>query len=219
MGPFVVEFYETRDGQRPAEDFLDELDIKMRSKLVMTLKVLQEQGNRLREPYSKHLDDGIFEIRGKVGTDISRVMYFFYYGGRIILTSGFIKKTQKTPKSEIERAKQYRKDFWKERENQMKTLDLYLNEQLKNEEFRKEWEENQPEMDIIRAMADARISQNLTQKELAERTGINQADISKLENGTRNPSLKLLKRLADGMGMDLKLVFTPKEPQNLKLAK
>lgn len=111
------------------------------------------------------------------------------------------------------------KIFWKERENQMKTLDLYLNEQLKNEEFRKEWEENQPEMDIIRAMADARISQNLTQKELAERTGINQADISKLENGTRNPSLKLLKRLADGMGMDLKLVFTPKEPQNLKLAK
>ena len=111
MGPFVVEFYETRDGQRPAEDFLNELDIKMRSKLVMTLKVLQEQGNRLREPYSKHLDDGIFEIRGKVGTDISRVMYFFYYGGRIILTNGFIKKTQKTPKSEIERAKQYRKDF------------------------------------------------------------------------------------------------------------
>lgn len=52
----------------------------------------------------------------------------------------------------------------------MKTLDLYLNEQLKNEEFRKEWEENQPEMDIIRAMADARISQHLTQKELAERT-------------------------------------------------
>ena len=161
----------------------------MRSKLVMTLKVLQEQGNRLREPYSKHLDDGIFEIRGKVGTDISRVMYFFYYGGRIILTNGFIKKTQKTPKSEIERV------------NQMKTLDLYLNEQLKNEEFRKEWEENQPEMDIIRAMADARISQNLTQKELAERTGINQADISKLENGTRNPSLKLLKRLADGLGI------------------
>ena len=118
-----------------------------------------------------------------------------------------------------EMASALRKIFWKERVNQMKTLDLYLNEQLKNEEFRKEWEENQPEMDIIRAMADARISQNLTQKELAERTGINQADISKRENGTRNPSLKLLKRLADGMGMDLKLVFTPKEPQNLKLAK
>ncbi len=65
-------------------------------------------------------------------------------------------------------------------------------------------------MDVIRAMVDARISQNLTQKELADRTGINQADIDKLENGTRNPSLKLLKRLAEGMGMDLKLIFTPK---------
>ena len=74
-------------------------------------------------------------------------------------------------------------------------------------------------MDIIRAMADARISQHLTQKELAERTGIDQADISKLENGTRNPSLKLLKRLADGMGMDLKLVFTPKESGSLSTAK
>ena len=65
---------------------------------------------------------------------------------------------------------------------------------------------------MIRAMVDARISQNLTQKELAERTGINQADISKLENGTRKPSLKLLKRLADGMGMTLKLKFVPKSP-------
>ncbi len=84
-----------------------------------------------------------------------------------------------------------------------------LNEQLKNPEFKKEWENIQPEMDVIRAMIDARISQNMTQKELADKTGINQADISKLENGTRNPSLKLLKRLAAGMNMELKLVFTP----------
>ncbi|MDE6962535.1 MAG: helix-turn-helix transcriptional regulator [Lachnospiraceae bacterium] len=61
------------------------------------------------------------------------------------------------------------------------------NEQVQDDEFRKEWEDIQPEMDVIRAMVDARISQNLTQKELTERTGINQADISKLENGTRKP--------------------------------
>lgn len=64
-------------------------------------------------------------------------------------------------------------------------------------------------MDVIRAMIDNRIAQNLTQKELDERTGINQADISKLENGTRNPSLKMLKRLAAGMGMALKIEFVP----------
>lgn len=85
----------------------------------------------------------------------------------------------------------------------MSEFQEFLNEQLQDDEFRKEWEDIQPEMDVIRAMVDARISQNLTQKELAERTGINQADISKLENGTRNPSLKLLKRLADGMGYDV----------------
>ena len=51
----------------------------------------------------------------------------------------------------------------------------------------------------------------MTQKELAERTGINQADISKLENGTRNPSVNLLKRLADGLGMVLKIEFVPKQ--------
>lgn len=88
----------------------------------------------------------------------------------------------------------------------------FLEDQLKDNEFKKEWENIQPEMDVIRAMVDARISQNLTQKELAERTGINQADISKLENGTRNPSLKLLKRLAEGMDMTLKLEFIPKKP-------
>lgn len=97
----------------------------------------------------------------------------------------------------------------------MYTFNEFLEEQLQDPEFRKEWEDNQPEMDIIRAMTDARISQHLTQRELAERTGINQADISKLENGTRNPSLKLLKRLADGMGMELKLVFTPKGEQRV----
>lgn len=84
-----------------------------------------------------------------------------------------------------------------------------LNEQLKDPEFKKEWDDIQPEMDVIRAMIDNRIAQNLTQKELAERTGINQADISKLENGTRNPSLKMLKRLAAGMGMALKIGFVP----------
>ena len=92
----------------------------------------------------------------------------------------------------------------------MKTLNEFLNEQLENPEFKKEYENIQPEMDIIRAIVDARVSQNLTQRELAERTGINQADISKLENGTRNPSLRLLQRLADGMDMVLKIEVIPK---------
>ncbi|MDD3338830.1 MAG: helix-turn-helix transcriptional regulator [Lachnospiraceae bacterium] len=93
----------------------------------------------------------------------------------------------------------------------MRSLDDVKKELMKDPEFAKEYEAIQPEMNIIRAIADTRISQNLTQKELAKRTGINQADISKLENGTRNPTLNLLKRLADGMGMVLKIEFVPKQ--------
>ncbi|WP_407399242.1 helix-turn-helix domain-containing protein [Anaerovibrio sp.] len=85
-----------------------------------------------------------------------------------------------------------------------------LNKRLENDNFRKEYENIQPEMNIIRAMIAARKDQNLTQADLATRTGINQADISKLENGSKNPSLKMLKRLAEGLNMDLKIEFVPK---------
>ncbi len=84
-----------------------------------------------------------------------------------------------------------------------------LNEQLKNPEFKKEYDALEAEFSIIQAMLDARKASGMTQKELAERTGIAQADISKLENGNANPSLRTLQRLADGMGMRLKLEFVP----------
>ncbi|MCR5082997.1 MAG: helix-turn-helix transcriptional regulator [Parasporobacterium sp.] len=90
-------------------------------------------------------------------------------------------------------------------------FDDFLDEQLKDPEFAKAYEEVQPEMNIIRAIIDARISKNMTQKELSEKTGIAQAEISKLENGTRNPSIKLLQRLAEGMDMVLNVTFTPKK--------
>ena len=92
----------------------------------------------------------------------------------------------------------------------MRTFDDMLNEQLEDINFKKEYEDIQPEMDVIRAIVGARTAQNLTQKELSKITGINQADISKLENGTRNPTVSLLKRLAEGMGMELRIQFIPK---------
>ncbi|MBQ9031178.1 MAG: helix-turn-helix transcriptional regulator [Parasporobacterium sp.] len=86
----------------------------------------------------------------------------------------------------------------------------YKEKKLQDPEFVKAYEEIQPEMNVIRAIIEARTSSNLTQKELSERTGIAQTEISRLENGTRNPSIKLLQRLADGMGMVLNISFTPK---------
>lgn len=87
----------------------------------------------------------------------------------------------------------------------------YLNEQMKDADFCAEYEKLEPEFSIIQAVIDARKSQNMTQKELSERTGIAQSDISKLENGNSNPTINMLKRLADGMGMNLRLQFVPKQ--------
>ncbi len=85
----------------------------------------------------------------------------------------------------------------------------YLAEQLKDPEFRREYEALQPEHAVIQAMIDARKASGLTQKELSERTGIAQGDICKLERGNANPSIKTLQRLALGMGMVLKVEFIP----------
>jgi phage-related protein len=111
MAEFEVEFYETTDGDKPAKDFLISLDNKMRAKMASMISLLQDNGYNLREPYSKHLSEGIFELRAKVGSDITRVMYFFYIDRRVILTNGFVKKTKKTPLKELEKAKKYRQDY------------------------------------------------------------------------------------------------------------
>jgi len=108
---FEVLFYEKENGQCPVEEFLKKLDVKMRAKMVGLLEILEEKGNVLREPYSKHLEDGIFELRCKVGSNITRVLYFFYYQGKIILTNGFVKKVQKTPRTEIQVAKARRAEY------------------------------------------------------------------------------------------------------------
>lgn len=89
-------------------------------------------------------------------------------------------------------------------------FDTYLKEQLTNEAFKKEYDALEPEFQVVRAMLDARMKQDLTQRELAERIGIDRSDISRLENGTANPSLKMLKRIAEGLGMRLKIEFIPK---------
>ena len=75
----------------------------------------------------------------------------------------------------------------------------YLEKQLQNPDFKAEWDALEPELSIMQAVIDARKESGLTQQQLAERTGISQADISKLENGNANPSLKTLQRLASAM--------------------
>ena len=108
---FQVEFYETEDGENPVADFLDSLENKMAAKLIGLMELLEEKGNELGMPYSKHLGNQIFELRCKFGSNITRALYFFYSGKKIIITNGFVKKTQKTPSGEIELAERRRADW------------------------------------------------------------------------------------------------------------
>lgn len=88
-----------------------------------------------------------------------------------------------------------------------KTFDSYLEEKLKNPELKKEYDALEPEFTIIQAMINARKESGLTQQQLSDRTGITQADISRLESGNANPSLRTLQRLAEGLGMKLRVEF------------
>ena len=106
-----VIFYQKADGSYPVVDFLATLDEKMRAKVTRSLKLLEAEGHLLRAPNSKELTDGIMELRITFGGNISRVLYFFIVGNTAVVTNGFIKKSQKTPSEEMQRAKRYRADY------------------------------------------------------------------------------------------------------------
>jgi len=111
---FTLEFYETPNKLAPLEEFLEDLKKKDKSlfaKVLRDMELLESKGNLLREPYTKPIEDGIFELRTKQHNNIVRVFFFFIVGKKIILTHGFIKTTDKTPKSEIEKAKEYKKEY------------------------------------------------------------------------------------------------------------
>ncbi|MBQ9388209.1 MAG: type II toxin-antitoxin system RelE/ParE family toxin [Lachnospiraceae bacterium] len=110
---FTIEPYETENGKIPVNDFIHSLDTEHKAKVRRNLKRLEVNGNMLRMPFSKPLRDGIFELRTQFKDEISRVCYFFYFGKKIILTHGFIKKTEETPQEEINTAIRYKKDYEK----------------------------------------------------------------------------------------------------------
>ena len=194
---FMVEFYETEKGERPSLDFINTLEVKLRAKVFRDLKLLEEKGNELRLPYSENLGDGIFELRTIQGNNIVRNLYFFI--------NSKSKELQRRLQEKASRKRRYKM-----------TLTEALKEQLKDETFKKEYEALEPEYEIISSLIDARKSNNVTQKQLSEATGIAQSDISKIENGSANPTLKLLQRLADGLNMSLKVEFVPKSSAVVK---
>ena len=110
------EFYTRPNGRTEFIEFLQSIPTKDKQKLLATISVIQEQGLLVaqRMEWVKKLDSDIFEIRSKVSSNIQRALYFHVVDDRFIITHGFTKKTQKTPKREIIHAKQIRREFEEE---------------------------------------------------------------------------------------------------------
>ncbi len=106
-----VVHYALPNGKVPVEEYLDSLDRGLRAKTLRSVSLLREFGPLLREPESKYLRDGIFELRTVFGGNTGRVFYFFFHNGRAVLTHGFVKKSNKAPQREIEKALRYREDY------------------------------------------------------------------------------------------------------------
>ena len=110
---FELIYYRTSEGRCPIEEYLSELDSKAFNAVSRAFEALRQNGPKLRRPISGSLGDGLFELRVDDRSNARRVIYFFMQGEQAILTNGFNKKTNKTPRQEIERAKRYREDHLK----------------------------------------------------------------------------------------------------------
>lgn len=108
---FTINYYADAQGNKPVETFIDNLDAKTKTKVFGHLELLETYGNQLGMPFSKYLMDGIFELRITQKGMTIRIFYFFSGNAEIILTHGFKKKSQKTPRREIEKATRLRKDW------------------------------------------------------------------------------------------------------------
>ena len=124
MDNWKIIYYETTDGECPVGDFISSKSINNRAKILGLLSFLEEKGPNLPRPYADLLVDGIRELRIKLSGDQVRILYFFCYKDFIILTHPFIKRTQKVPIAQIEKAKKFRENFL-ERFDEKKILEVY----------------------------------------------------------------------------------------------
>ena len=108
---WCIEYYETENGKMPAYDFINSLPTNLKAKAAVDLGLLEELGSQIKLPYSRPTKNGLHELRINQGGDAARVFYFFFVGEKIILLNGFLKKTQKTPAGEIEKALKYKADY------------------------------------------------------------------------------------------------------------
>jgi len=191
-------------------DFFETLKPDVQKKLNWTLQLIATI-DRVPEKYFDHITNstGIFEIRVEVGTDIYRVFSFFDKGNLIILINGFQKKTQKTPKSEIELAEKLKNNTsMKKQKNNLTSFADHLDSQYgkRGSTSREKYEQEFEAFRLGVILQELRKEKGLTQEELAEKCGTAKTYISRIENNASDIRLSTLMRIIqEGLGGHLKL--------------
>ena len=111
MQEWRVEFFTLPNGRIPVQEYLEMLDKKHRAKIIGYIELLRSKGGRFYEPYTKHVQGSVWELRVDLGRRASRVFYFLARGQRIVMLHAFTKKSQKTPGREIETAMKYQREY------------------------------------------------------------------------------------------------------------
>lgn len=106
-----IEYYKAANGQIPVKEFIETLNIKEMAKVARTIDLLEEFGINLGMPYAEHVEGGLWELRVRLAKNRYRIIYFLHAGQKFILLHGFVKKTHKLPKKEINVAKQRLRDY------------------------------------------------------------------------------------------------------------
>ena len=106
-----IEYFETANGRRPVQEFVDSLDAGSKAKIARTLDLLEEFGVKLGMPYAKHVEGDLWELRTRVGSNQYRIIYFLYTGGAFILLHGFMKKSGPIPQQDLRAARARRAEF------------------------------------------------------------------------------------------------------------
>ena len=202
---YTVEFYENDRGVSELWDFLEDLRIKSASnkdariqykQIVLYIQLLQDNGTRLSENVTKHLMDGIWELR----PGNNRVFYFCWRGDRFVLLHQFRKRSQKTPRREIERAKAERDD-WLARTG--KDSADWSSCRYPHPDIAKDIREAEAMSAIVKAMVEQRNAMGLSQRELAARCGIPQSSVARIESFKTMPNLDTLLKIFQQLGLKL----------------
>src|SRR5215467_4248530 len=199
----VVELLDSR-----LREELEALPADMRARFRRIVELIQGYGlERVHEPHIKHLEGPLWEMRMKGKDGISRAVYVTAKGRRVVVVRVFVKKTQKTPRREIEIALQTSPGG----SGSMKrtTVDDLHRKWMKNQNYRREYEALEEEFSLSAALIEARVRAGLTQEQVAQRMKTTQAVVARLEGGGSMPSTRTLEKYAKATGTRLKISFEP----------